>query len=796
MNTLLKPALRQLRKYPVFSIINLGGLAIGIAASFILLVYTQRELSTDKHFPKAERIARIGTDFFQVGPLAFSQPMLRDLAISSCKDVEDATAIDDDRHQSVHLTRQDRAFPDITAYHIDSSFFHIFFYEPAAGAIPAKGLAPGQAILSASTAKKLFGSGNAIGQTFLFGKDLTPFTVVAVLKESFAKSHLDIQILLPQKSHSTADMANWTNVTSYNYVLLKPQGSIAGLNTWLERLREKVVYPSFNSQEAYAQWKTKGTSVYFFSQKLTDIYFRSDWKYDLTPGGNLTQLKLLSAISILLILLAIINYINLITARASVRAKEIGLKKTFGAPRPALIVQMLKESLLFSLMAMILSCGLIQVILMLYQYYTGSTLTGPIPFLSANYVWLIGFSLLVGLLAGIYPALYLTGVRAVLTVRSTAGAGKDQPRLRNALVTLQFAIAIGLLFVSLVVYGQLQYMKNKDKGFRSDGLVFIQDPDANNNPDIRRKFQALRTLADQQSQVTGTSLCERLPASNDVSMGAVRTPNMQKDMLVQVFPVDEGYIPTLGIHLTSGRNFDKNLLSDTNSLILNESAVAALGLTNPLGTLVNGSQRVIGVVKDFNYSTLHEKIGPALLRYSPGSATLAIHVAGGHPSAFVDWLRQNGETILPGERLNIRFVDDSFGLLAEKERLLGQAITFFTVLAILLATLGLIGLTLFSIERRTKEIGIRKVLGAGKLSILRLISADFIRLAVIASLVALPLSWWLIHRWLDNFAYRVNINAGTFLLTEGLMLFIALAVVGALTLRTLAASPVKNLRTE
>ncbi|GGB15929.1 ABC transporter permease [Puia dinghuensis] len=796
MNTLIKPALRQLKRYPVFSLINLGGLAIGIAASFILLVYTQRELSTDHHFRDADRIARIGTDFFQLGPFAFSQPMLRPLAIASCKDVEDATGFDT-KSDPVRTNRQDRAFTGIISYLIDSSFFHVFSHEAAAGALPQNGLAPGQAILSASQAQKFFGGKQAVGQTIYVGKDLTPYTVVAVLKETFAKSTIDPQLLLPQPRRTAEETSSWWNVKTYNYVKLKPQGSLAGLNAWLERLRQKVVYPASGSTDTYAQWKTKGTSVFFYTEHLTDIYFHSNLKFDDNPGGNLTQVQLLSAISILLILLAIINYINLVTARSSIRAKEIGLKKTFGAPRRTLIAQLLKESLLFSTLAMLLSCGLIQVILFLYQYSTGAALTGPIPFLSANYLWLILFSVAIGLLAGIYPAIYLTGFRAGLTVRSTAGSGRNTPRLRNSLVTLQFAIAIGLLFVSLVVYSQLQYMKNKDKGFRSDGVILLQDVQALNNLDITRKFQTLRHLIDQQSQVTSTSLCAGAPTGSTLMRGSYRTAAMQKEVLLQTFPVDERYITTLGLHLTDGRNFDKNLLSDTNSLILNESAVAAMGLFKPIGALLNGSERVIGVVKDFNYTSLRDKIGPAVLRFSPqGNSILAIHIAGGHPAAFLDWLQQTEQNILPGENLETSFIDDNFGRLAAKEKLLGQAISFFTVLAILLATLGLIGLTLFTIERRTKEIGIRKVLGAGNGNILRLISGNFIRLALIASAIALPLSWWLIHRWLDNFAYRVTINAGLLLLTEGLILSIAFIVIGALTLRALAANPVKNLRTE
>lgn len=791
MKTLLTRLLRNFRKYPAFSLINLGGLSIGIAASFILLVYSQRELACDSHFRDADRIARIGTDFFQMGPFAFSQPMLRDLSIASCKDVENATAIETGDETPIRTNPNDRAFTDISPYYIDSSFFSVFSYEAAAGAIPRKGLAPGEAILSAGNARKFFGKEDPIGQIIYIGKEMTPCKVIAVLKESFAKTHLNPGVLLYQTADKDAGSAIWTSGSRYNYVKLKSQASIAGLNAWLERVREKIVYPASHSTDSYAKWKTTGAAVSFVTQPLTAIYFHSDLKFDLSPGGNLTQVKLLSAISILLIVLAVINYVNLVTARSSIRAKEIGLKKTFGAARRHLIGQILKESLLFSTLAMLLACGLIQAVLFGYQSATGTALTGPIPFLSANYAWLIVFSLAVGLLAGIYPAIYLTAFRPGLIVRSTAGTGKNRPGLRNALVTIQFTIAIGLLFTSFVVFNQLKYMRTKDKGFRSQGVVLIENINA-----LKDRADAFRLLIQEQSQTVSTSFCYRTPAGHGISMGAYRTAAMQQSLFIQNFEVDDHYISTLGLRLADGRDFNKNLLSDTNSIILNESAVAALGLFRPVGTLINGSQRVIGVVRDFNYASLHEKIQPAILRYDPKGSTLAIRLQGGNTASFLDWLRRTGQQFLPDAPLEISFLDDNFGRLAEKDRLLGQAITFFTALAMLLATLGLIGLTLFTIERRTKEIGIRKVLGAGKISILRLVSGDFMRLIVIASAIALPLGWWLTNRWLENFAYRISVGAGTFLMTELLIGGVALAVIGLLTLRALVADPVRNLRTE
>jgi putative ABC transport system permease protein len=792
--THLRLALRNLRKYPVFSLINLGGLSVGIAASFILLIYSQRELSCDDHFRDADKIYRIGTDFFDMGGFAKSQPMLRDLLQTSCKDVLYATALNGSSEDiPVRVSMQDRAFTGFSPYFIDSSFFKVFSYEAQAGVLPQNGLSPNEAILSAANARKIFPGEDPIGKTLLVGKGNAPYKVIAVLKENGEKSHLDPALLLPQAWDRTDPAPlSWNNASLYNYVKLKEQGSKAGLDSWLDRLLQKVVYPSSGALISFAQWKQTDAAVKFITQPLKTIYFHSDLKFELSPGGNLTQVKLLSAISIFLILLAIINYINLVTARSSIRSKEIGVKKTFGASRSHLAGEIILESLLFSTLAMFLSCGLIQVILFGYQSSTGASLTGPIPLITGHYAGLLLFSLAVGLIAGAYPAFYLTSFRPLLAIHPGKNKPeKNSPGLRNTLVLMQFVIAAALIFVSFVIYGQLKYMKNKDKGFRGEGVILVE-----NAGDLQDQVAAFQHLVEQQSQVISTSFCNRTPAGKSIWMYTYRTPAMKKDLPLQTFPVDDQYISTLEIHLTNGRNFQKHLITDTNSLILNESAVAALGLFDPVGATINGNQKVIGVIKDFNYASLREKISPVVLRYIPQGNELAIKIRGGHTAAFLDWLKSTGKKFMPDTPLTISFLDDNFRRLAAKEQLLGNAITFFTALAIFLATLGLVGLTLFTIERRTKEIGIRKVLGARLSDILRLLSKDFIRLAILASLIALPLSWWLVHRWLDNFAYRISINVGIFFITLSIVVLIAFSVIGLLTLRTAGANPVKSLRTE
>jgi len=779
MKTQLKIALRNLRKYPLFSSINLAGLSVGIAASFILLIYSEREMSTDSQFADADRVGRVGTDFFNMGGFAQSQPGLSPLLQGACKDILYATSFDKDYDETETRTSlNDRAYTGIHAYHIDSNFFNVFSYRAAEGAIPAKGLSPGEAILSEANALRLFGNSSPIGKTLLIGKENTPYKVVAVLKEGFERSHLDPSLLLPLPNTEMYNYpGNWASCNIYNYFKLRPGGSFAGVQATLNRIQKKLVDPQF----AYMH-------VQFILQPLRDIYFRSHLNLELTPGGSLTQVKLLSAIGLFLILLAIINYVNLVTARSSTRNKEFGLKKTLGATRYQLAGQIILESLLFSLLAMLLSCGLIQVIAFLYRHFTGSSLTTSLPLMISHYGWLFLFSLTVGLIAGLYPAVYLTAIKPILSLRSIAGRpGRTSPRVRNVLVLVQFSVAAALVFASFVIYSQLQYINSKDKGLKAEGVVLV---------DKFRDQDAFRHLIEQQSQVVSTSFCNRTPAGRTIWVNTYQTPTMKTNMSIQSFPVDDRFLTTMGMRLIEGRNFNRDLITDTNSLILNESAVAALGLFNPIGTTLNGSEHIIGVVKDFNYNSLHEKIAPAILRYSAQGNILAIRIKGGHTAQFLDWLRATGKKFMPEDALTISFLDDNFKELAKKDKLLGDAIGFFTLLAIFLATLGLTGLTLFTIERRTREIGVRKVLGATIPDILTLVSKDFVKLTFVASGIALPLSWWLVHRWLDNFAYRVSVAWWIFFVTEAILLLIALSVISLMALRAATVNPVKTLRTE
>jgi putative ABC transport system permease protein len=787
----LKIILRNFRKYPVYSLLNIGGLSIAIAASFILLLFVKRESSTDFHFDQAGNIYRISTDFYNMGGFAKSQPMIKDHLVHECKDVAFVTSFDRS-YQDENIYISDNVFPGYYPYYIDNDFFKVFSYEASEGYLPASGLRPGEAILSESAEKSFFGHQSAIGKSIAVGRNDNIYHVIAILKSNISKSHLQPEIILPLKKN-VEDNPRWSSAVLYNYVRMKPGATQKDLEAYINLLLEKTVYPSSHTANSYTQWKNSNASVKFFIQPLTDIYFTSQYRFEVSPGGNYTQVKILGVIGIMLIMLAIINYVNLTTARITIRSKEVGIKKTLGAAKKTLIKQLMLESVVFSLLAMISSIALIKIILVCYGTFTGNTLLGAVSLVPVHFVFLLLFCLVTGLLAGIYPAFYFSSFTPASTLKGNYSSnGKGNNSIRSALVVVQFIVASALIFSTLVIWSQLRYMNSKDKGFDDKGVVIIE-----NAGELKDQANAFRQSVAQLSQVSGTSFCNRTPAGKSLWMYTFKTNEMKDEMTIQTFPADDQYIHTLGLQLKEGRNFSQELASDSNAIILNEAAVAALGLKSPVGALLNsGRAKVIGVIRDFNFVSFHEKIEPVALSYSRSGYTLAVKINKGQAAGFAEKVNTIWKIFNRKEAPRISFLDEDFARLAAKEKLLGNAITFFSLLAIIIASLGLIGLTAFAVEKRTKEIGIRKILGAATAGILNLLSKEFLRLTLLSTLIAIPATWYFMDRWLNDFAYRVHINASIIILTLLITIMIALLSVYFVAIRAALANPVKSLRTE
>ncbi|MCB9294734.1 MAG: ABC transporter permease [Lewinellaceae bacterium] len=783
----IKTALRNFRKYPGYAFLNLTGLAVGLAASFVLILYAYRELTYDRQFAGGDRVYRIATDFYRMGGFAKSQEQLLDFLPQECPDIEIATRFDRGfRETPVEVGNTVYQEPHYLL--IDTNFFELFPHRFLAGSPAGVMRSPDEVVLSRRLARKYFGEERPLGKTVKIGKEKKPYTVSAVVEE-MDKTHLRAGLWLPLELPEEGNQ-HWTNVTYYNYVRLKEAGSRENLKRSLDALLRNHAWPASQSETTFEQWVASNQAVQFFVQPLKDIYLHSGYKFEVSPGGNPTQVYALGLIGLFIILIAGVNYINLTTARTSIRAKEVGVKKTLGAPRRALVRQFMGESVVNSLLALVLAFFLARFAASVFGGASWAPLLKD-AFSEGYYLGaLVFFAVLVGLLSGIYPAFYLTRFRPANILKGEMAPGGNKA-LRGGLVVGQFTIAIGLITASMIVFQQLKYMQEKDKGFEMEGVLVVENADKLGN-----QAEAFRQELAQQSQVESMAFSGRIPTDGSVWMYTYQTPEMAEALTIQTFPVDADVIPTLGMRLLEGRNFSKDIASDSTAAILNEAAVRALGLENPIGAEINEGQRVIGVVHDFNFQSLKHQIEPVVMAYTPAGSRLALRLQGRDMSGFLAVMEDTWRRFSADEPIRYFFLDDNFAELAANERTLSRAVAAFTLIALLIACLGLFGLAAFTAEQRTKEIGIRKILGASVASLVGLLSRDFLKLVALALAIALPLAWYAMHRWLQNFAYRIDIAWWVLPLAALLALLVAFLTVSVQSLRVATGNPAEALRSE
>ncbi|GJM34536.1 MAG: ABC transporter permease [Saprospiraceae bacterium] len=765
-------------------------MSLGLAAAFVLLFYTYRELTYDQNFRDADRIYRVATDFFNMGGFAKSQEGLLPAISVETPEIELSTRFDRG-FRDLEVKAWEQKYEEKALLYVDSTFFRMFSF-PFVEGDPTRVLqAPGEVVLSLKVAKKYFGNAQAaMGKTIYTGKEEQPYEVTGVIDNSNLRTHIvaDLWFSLAGRLEGRK---GWTNVSLYNYVKLNESSTVSDLQSGLDALLKNAAYPSMKTDLSYEEWVINKDAVKFFIQPLQDIYLKSDFSFEVSTGGNATQVYVLGIIGLFIIFLAGVNYINLTTARSMVRAKEIAIKKTLGAEKKYLISQFLGESVWFSLLAVIVAGGLTEVLLLVFAKITGEQQLQTIFTNWQTPLLLVGFALLVGLLSGIYPAFYLTSFRPAKIIKG--GRNKQENgRVRSGLVVFQFVISIGLIISSMIVYQQLHFMQDKDKGLDQEGIIIIE-----NMNELKDQAVTFRAEAERQSSILATSFARRVPAGSGIWMYTYKTPEMPESITIQTFPVDHDFLPTANMHLIDGRNFSKEMASDSAAVIINEAAAKQLGLgENPINAEINEGQRVVGVVSDFHFQSLREKIAPVVLTYAPTGSKLLIKTNSRQVSGVVAALEQNWRKFSPEEPMLYTFMDENFAKLATKESMLSQAITFFTLLAFIIATLGLFGLATFSTEQRTKEIGIRKVLGATVANIVSLLSKDFLKLVLVAFLIASGIAWFAMDRWLENFAYRVDINWWVFVLAGATAVGIALLTVGMQGVRAALANPVKALRSE
>ena len=784
-------AFRTLLRNKFHGSINILGLAVGMACSLVIMLFVYGEWSYDHGYAKADRIYRIGISFFNIGTFANGPERTLEILPKEFAGIETGTRIRKER--DVILQTKDKLFKEFV-YYTDTAYFKLFDHSFAAGDAARVLSAPSEIVLTERMAIKLFGKADVLGETVLVGKEKTPHQVTGIVRDPGFNTHLNAQIWLSIQSKLTNEPA-WSSAAFHTYVLLRKNFTREDLQAAMEKIIDNHVYPESGQPMGFKtleDYKKNDMAVKFYVQPLQDIYLKSKLNAELMPGGNESNIYIFSAISVFILLLAAVNFVNLTTARATRRAKEVGIRKTMGTSRSKLAGQFLLESIVTSSIALVLALFLSEIFLAIFEYVTGTPLLTTLWRNPYTLPLFIGFSALVGLISGIYPAFYLTSFMPakVLKGQFIATSGVN---FRNFLVVFQFTVSISLIVGALVVQQQLQFIQTKDLGFDQENVVTI---DGGRN--LKTSAEAFKNELARQPGVVLSSFHTGEPGSKRIlTFYTWQTAVMDHPITINTYFGDESYIPLNGIRIIQGRNFSKDLASDTASVILNESAVKALGLpADPIGATVNDTQKIIGVVSDFHWESLRNTIQPIAFVRSNDPTEIGFKLESQAIPAFLLNAEAKWKQLVPDEPFQYHFLDDNFAELLNKEAVFGKAINIFTMIAIFISFLGLYGLAAYTAEIRTKEIGIRKVLGATVTEIARLLSREFLLLVAIAFVIASPLAWYATNKWLQGFAYRTEIGLWMFGVTALLAVLVALVTLSYQTISAANQNPVDSLRSE
>ncbi len=808
----LKIAFRSLWRNKGYSAINIFGLAIGLATCLLITLYVTDELSYDKFFKNADRIYRINADIkFGGGDLHYTQTsdMMGELLKKDYPQVEEYARVYN--NEGSKLIKKGNEF--ITEPHVvnvDSTFFKIFQLPVVEGEINTALNEPNTVVITASSAKKYFGSLNVLGKIIEVknGNKIDPYKVTAVIEDIPHNSHLNFDFLFSMKNVNYA----WGQMTSHNfhtYLLLQPGTDYKIFEKNFKQYIQKHVFPElqqFVKIGAFEDLEKSGNKLHYSLLPLTAIHLYSDYSFEFTPTGNIQYVYIFSAVALFILLLACINFMNLSTARSAKRAKEVGVRKVLGTERKTLIAQFLVESTLTAFLGLLIALAIAYMVLPLFNEVAAKSLSVQDLFSRQILPFLLLLPVVVGLLAGSYPALFLSGFKPIVVLKGNSNTGFKKSNLRNALVVFQFATSIVLIIATIVVYNQMQYIQNSKLGYNKDQVLIINGAYA-----LNKNAETFKNEVLSLQGVSSGTMSSFLPVSNssrsDNVLATEAVMNNKNSIDMQTWSVDYDYLKTMGMELAAGRNFSKDYGADSSAILITETAARLLGLQNPLGKMLYGTAnngvesatvpfQIIGVVKDFHFESLHKKLGPLSMRLNSRAGLLSFKVSEANLKTLIPQIESKWKAIAPGMPFSYRFMSNSFDDMYRSEQRASTLAIVFALLAIFIACLGLFGLVTYMAEQRNKEIGIRKVLGASVSNVVTLLSKDFLLLVLLSSVIAFPIAWWAMHTWLKDFEYRINISIWVFIIAILAALLIALITVSFQAIKAAIANPVKSLRSE
>lgn len=797
----IKTAIRSLKKNLGFTAINVLGLSVGLATCLLIVFYVVNELSYDRYNTKADRIYRVTVEAMlngHGGTYATTEGPLEAALKDNFPEIEKVTRLIDNNGLAVSpskfsIRKGSTNIQEKRVVYTESSLFDVFTLPMVAGD-PKKSLDdPHTAVITESTAKKYFGKTDVVGQVLTIN-DTSLYRITGVIKDVPLQSHFNYDFFLSFSTLPESHWKGWGYSGVHNYLLLRPGANIKSLESRIAQLEIK------NSPASSSVWTTGGNYLKTELTPLHDIHLRSNAELELDKGGSIQYVYIFSFIAIIILLIACINFMNLSTARSSNRAKEVGVRKVLGSARKNLIVQFLTESTLVTLVSAFIAIALVILLLPLFNQVAGKQLGFTLQSLMWLVPSLIVIVLVVGFLAGSYPAFYLSGFQPIQVLKGKLSTGFKNSFLRSSLVVFQFGISIALIICTLVIYNQLNYIHNKSLGFDRDRVLVIKNTNV-----LGKQAASLKQELKQMPGVVNATMSLYQPTGDDrmkTGLFPDRQIDVKKDILSEFWSVDEDYINTMGLKLVSGRNFSKDMASDTSAVIVNEAFAEKFGQKDPLNKFVYrdsyGLQQfhIVGVIKNFHFESLRDKISPLVLVYSSDNGAISVKVKTTDLSGLISKIEDKWKQFSPDQQFSYSFMDQDFDATYRSEQRLGTLFISFSTLAILIACLGLFGLAAYAAEQRTKEIGIRKVLGASVSGIVGMLSMDFIRLVFMSMLIASPLAWYFMNKWLQDFAYRTDFHWWILAIAGVVAVLIAFLTISFQAIKAALANPVKSLRSE
>lgn len=802
----IKTGWRNLKHNKIFSFINVFGLSVGLTCCMLISAYLYQELTYDTYPAQAGQIYRVGIHLTGNGSVTDFPAV--DIAVgqgikNASPGVEAVTRIN--KEHPFYMKYDDRMFKEVNLVLVDPNFFDMFSIPLLEGDSKTALTEPNAMVITKAFEKKYFGESSGLNKMLSAGDKL--LKVTGVIDKIPDNSHFHADAFLSMSTeYGPLTKQTWSNVGFFTYLLLNKNTYPKKLEASFPQLVAKYVVPEVQHDMgvSLAEAQKSVNTFVFYLQPLTDIHLHSATKYEFEANGDIHYIYIFSALALFILILACINFTNLSTASSSKRSKEIGIRKVLGSEKDKLVWQFLTESVMLTLLAMLFALGMVYLLLPYFNSLAGKNISMRFFLNYRAIAFEIVLTLFVGIIAGIYPAFFLSSFQILSVLKGNGSAkGVSKGGLRSGLIVFQFTISTALIIATFIVFQQLHYMQNVKLGYDKDQVLVLHETYS-----LGTGIESFKQELLHKNDVVNATISSNVPGVNNNMGGTevyakdIADKGSRSEIQIGIFNIDDTYIPTLGMKILKGRNFYAGSLADSSSVIINEAAVQSLGWGNsdPIGKVIirSGNRRftVVGLVKDFHYTSAKQKIGPLMMLYGHNNGSIMVKIKTADVHGLIANIKNQWDSYNTGLPFSYSFLDDQFAQLYSSEEHVGAIFTTFSIIAVIIACLGLFGLAAFMIRQRVKEIGIRKVLGASPQTITMMLSKDFLLLVVIAAVIAFPITWYAMDKWLQSFAYRVNIQWWVFALAGIIAVLIAFITISFQAIKAAMANPVKSLRSE